>query len=442
MAATIIDGPEFIYGNLGNIPSGVFGATGQNAVPDPNSDAGPSMFFQGEGLMDPRVLFQKDKVQGFTGVVPGWLNEYTIESVRTIPAAASATNIVTTTTFTSGTAVTLNAANSYPGIAVNIPVRTFGSALNGGAVVTYPIALDYGFGFATAVAASATFTPGNIWDYFVGMPLCISGAGNVGGTTALLTYIISVNTSAGTFVTANASAFSGTVAIGTGDLWGPSPSNPATGGYPTPLSAAPYIGAGPGLMLDARQALTRGIRIVAVTGSTAGNVLVSGADQYGVPMTQLLALPGGAATVWTTKNFKYIASVTPQFTDAGHAFTVGTADQFGFAIRSTLFEDMRIIWGNILDAVVANGWVGAVLTTPATNLTGDVRGSVLLGTTGTANSAAVTPFGTTVVSTGSVGGSPPVLSGVRLQISQVVSLAQAIQATQANPFYLTGVTQV
>lgn len=433
MAATIADGPEFIYGNLGNIEAGVLST---EAVPDPNPDAGVSMFYQGEGQLDPRVIFLKDKIIGFTGVAPGWLGMNLFESARTIPATASATNIAAGQTVASGTAMTLASANAYPGIAINIPVRVFAAVVNAGAVQTAPITLDYGFGYATATAGSAVFTPGSIWDYFPGMPLVISGGGNSGGTLPLLTFIVSVNTVAGTFTTNNASLFSGTVAIGTGDLWGPSEAVPSTGGYPTPLAAQPYLASGPALLFDARQGLTRGLRIVGATGGTGGNFLISGADQYGVPMTQLLTVAAGASTGWTTKNFKYIYSITPQFTDGSHNYSVGTADQFGFHLRSTLYEDMAIFFGSTWMST-GTGYVAAVLTQPATNLTGDVRGSVLVNTVNSAGAG----FGSNS-SNGTVGGSPPVLSGNRLEISQQVSVSQAVQATQLNPFYLVGVTQV
>lgn len=428
MAATIIDGPEFVYGNLGNIEAGVLSPS---AVPDPNQDAGPSMFFQGDGLLDPRILFLKDKVQGYTGVAAGWLAMDIIESARTIPAAASAVNIAAAQTVTTGVPMTLAAANVNPGLAVNIPVRIFSPVVNGGVVQT-GIALDYGFGYGTAAAGNTTITVGVGWDYFVGMPLCISGAGNAGGTLPLLTFVTAVNGQANTIVVNNAPLFSGTVAIGTGDMWGPSEANPSTGGYPIPLAAAAYLANGPALMLDSRQALTRGLRITGVASGTGGNFLIAGADKYGMPMSQLLAGPVGAATTWTSKNFGYIFSITPQFTDA-HNYSVGTADQFGFAIRSTLYEDMAIFFAATWMSTTT-GYVAAVLTQPATPSTGDVRGSLLVGT---ANSAGA-GFGANL-SNGSLTGI--VLTGNRLEIGQQVSVAQAIQAEQITPYYLTGVTQ-
>src|SRR5271166_2988797 len=451
MGASTIDGPEFVYGNLGNIPGGTLSSAtiqGQGAVHDPNLDAGPSMFFQGSGLLDPRVLFLKDKIQGWTGMAPGWLAMDIIESARTIPSTAAVNNIVVAQNITSLTAMTLVAANPFTstsatGFAVNVPYRAFSAVTNGGAITTAAICLDYGFGYATAAAGSTTLTVGNIWDYFVGMPLCIAGAGNVGGTSCLMTFVTAiVSLTSATLTINNASAFTGTVAIGTGDLWGPNEASPATGGYPTPLAHSPYLANGPALLLDARQTLCRGLRIVSVTGNgaSASGILITGADLYGMPMTQLVTVPNsGAFTGWTTKNFKYINSIVAQFADA-HNYSVGTADQFGFAMRSTIFEDMAIFFGSTWNGGPNTGYVAAVLTTPATNITGDVRGSVLCGTSSNTNSAAVTPFGTTVISSGSLSGIT--LTGNRLEIAQQISVSQAIQAEQSSPYYLTGVTQV
>jgi hypothetical protein len=431
MAATITDGPDFVYGNLANIEANVLSP---EAVPDPNADAGPSMFFQGDGVLDPRIIFLKDKIIGFTGVVQGFLAMDILESTRSIPATAGAANIAAAQTVASGVPMTLAAANSFPGIAINIPIRAFSPVLNAGAVSTAAVALDYGFGWATAVAGSATFTVGNVLDYFVGMSLCIAGAGNVGGTTSLLTFITSINLSGGTITCNNTSAYSGTVGIGTGDLWGPSEAVPSTGGYPTPLAAYPFLGAGPSLLMDSRQTTSRGLRIVGVTGGTGGNFLISGADIYGQPMTQLLTVGAGAVTGWTLKMFKYIFSVVPQFTDGTHNYSVGTADQFGFGFRSTLYEDMTIFQAANWDASNA-GWLGAITTNPATNLTGDVRGSISIGTTNSAGAG----FTNSAASNGTLSALLP--TGNRLEISQQISVAQAIQATQLTPYYLLGVTQ-
>lgn len=116
----------------------------------------------------------------------------------------------------------------------------------------------------------------------------------------------------------------------------------------------------------------RGVSITGVAGGTGGNFLISGYDCYGYPMTQLLAVGAGAVTANTTKTFKAITSVVPQFTDA-HNYSVGTADIYGFGINTNYFGDVFIEWNNTF--ITANTGYVAAFNGVSTNLTGDVRGT-------------------------------------------------------------------
>lgn len=430
MAATLEDGPDIIYGNLANIPFGTL--VSDSAAPDPNQDAGPSMFFQGEALIDPRFILIKDKVVGFTGVVPGHLAMDICESVRTIPAALSATNIAAGQGVTSGTPMTLASANVF-GVSINVPIRPIAApptVLNATPVVIAPIALDFGFGFGAAVAGNTSITVGSALDFFPGMPICIVGAGNAAATSCLMTNVLTVSLATNVITVANAPVGSNsTAAIGTGDLWGPNQN-----GYPTPQAAYPFIAGGPGLFFDSRQGLARGLRIVGSSGGAGGTFLISGWDVFGAPMTQLLTVAAGASTGWTTKAFKYINTIVPQFTDAGHNYSVGTSDMFGFNYRATLYEDMAIFWAAAWVGATA-GFTAAITTQPSTNLLGDVRGTIQVSN----NNG---PLGSGVGGTASNGTlSSLLLTGNRIEIAQQISVAQAVQATQANPFYLFGTTQ-
>jgi hypothetical protein len=98
-------------------------------------------------------------------------------------------------------------------------------------------------------------------------------------------------------------------------------------------------------------------------------------------MSQLITVAAGVNTVASTKAFKYIASVVPQFTDA-HNYSVGTTDVYGFPIRSDAFYtgglgDVQIYW-NGAAITATTGYTaasGTALTTGSTTTTGDVRGT-------------------------------------------------------------------
>lgn len=117
----------------------------------------------------------------------------------------------------------------------------------------------------------------------------------------------------------------------------------------------------------------RGVSITGVSSGAGGTFTVSGYDIYGYPMSQLVTVGAGVNTVATTKAFKAVTSVTPNFTDA-HNYSVGTADVFGFGLLASFFSDAIIHWNSAL--ITANtGFVAAVTTSPATTTTGDVRGT-------------------------------------------------------------------
>lgn len=117
----------------------------------------------------------------------------------------------------------------------------------------------------------------------------------------------------------------------------------------------------------------RCVSISGVVSGTGGNFLVAGYDIYGFPMTQLVTVAAGANTVNTTKAFKLVTSVTPQFTDA-HTYSVGVSDIFGIGIMAAFWGDLLVYWNNAL--LTANtGFTAAVTTSPATSTTGDVRGT-------------------------------------------------------------------
>lgn len=117
----------------------------------------------------------------------------------------------------------------------------------------------------------------------------------------------------------------------------------------------------------------RCLSVSGVASGSGGNVTINGYDCYGFPMSQTVTVAAGANTVNTTKAFKAVTSVIPAFTDT-HTLSVGTADIFGFGILASFISDVEIFWNNAL--ITANtGFVAADTTSPATKVTGDVRGT-------------------------------------------------------------------
>jgi hypothetical protein len=117
----------------------------------------------------------------------------------------------------------------------------------------------------------------------------------------------------------------------------------------------------------------RALSITGVSGGAGGDFIISGYDTFGYPMTEKITAAAGIATTAGKKAWKFVTSVVPQFSDA-HNYSVGTLDIFGLPIKTLLFSDSLIHWNDAL--ITANtGFVVPDATTPATNTTGDVRGT-------------------------------------------------------------------
>lgn len=423
MAASNFSGPAFVYGNLDALLAATFGS----ASPDPQPDAGPGAEYQGDGILDCRFFFPKDKVTGFTGTVASHFNVPALCGVTAIPSALAAANIAAAQNVVSGTQ--FNLAGASVGISTFIPIRAFSGAVNGSAVTSAPIVLDFGFEFGNCTAGSPNITVGNASDFVVGMPLVIAQVGNSGGTLPLLTQVLSIN-AATNVITVPASAqplaTNAATPIGAGDLWGPS-----VLGYPIPLAHMPYLAAGPGLWLDSRQTIARGLRITGSASATGGTVTVRGWDMYWQPMSETITVGAGAVTGWGKKAFKAILSATPNFTDA-HNYSIGTSDLFGMAYRGPVWDQTEVFWASTYMNTVT-GWLAPDATTPATATTGDVRGTIQTSANGGGSGIGATASNGTVSSL--------IMTGNRLTIANYPLINQAAAATAANPVPLYGVTQ-
>ena len=116
--------------------------------------------------------------------------------------------------------------------------------------------------------------------------------------------------------------------------------------------------------------------------------LVTGWDVWRQYMTESISVTVTTTTPATTaaygkKAFKYINSVTNTVLATTATVSVGIGDTFGFPIRADYAGQIWAYAGNT--AVVSNiGFTAAVSTTgsPATNTTGDVRGTLQLSGAG------------------------------------------------------------
>jgi hypothetical protein len=127
-------------------------------------------------------------------------------------------------------------------------------------------------------------------------------------------------------------------------------------------------------MWDPRTLLTRAVSITSAANIATVVFTVRGYDLYSNPQTETIT-GVNANTVNGKKTWKYISSVTPSATSASTA-SVGTADIFGLPIRCDNFGYYYGIWDNIAQVVAQ--FTAADTTSPATAVTGDVRGTVSL----------------------------------------------------------------
>lgn len=125
-------------------------------------------------------------------------------------------------------------------------------------------------------------------------------------------------------------------------------------------------------MYDPTKAIARTVRITSGGNDSGITFAVAGADLYGYPQTQTVT-GANAGVATTTKTFKFIYSITPSGAVASTA-SVGTGDVFGFPLLSSFWGDQDIVWNNTWITSSA-GFTAADTTSPATGVTGDVRGT-------------------------------------------------------------------
>lgn len=143
------------------------------------------------------------------------------------------------------------------------------------------------------------------------------------------------------------------------------------------------------MFYDPSKNIARNITVTGNGTDTSGTWTVRGYDIYGYPMTETIT---GAATIVSGKKaFKFVASVTPGGTIASTLVTVGTGDVIGFPLAVASVGYVDIWYNNTQSAALttpfgtASAYAFQDATTPATATTGDVRGTIYLGTANPSN---------------------------------------------------------
>lgn len=132
-------------------------------------------------------------------------------------------------------------------------------------------------------------------------------------------------------------------------------------------------------VFDPTKALSRAVSITGVAGGAGGAFTVRGYDLYGQPTSETITATSGATTTNGKKAFKFVASVTPGFTDA-HNYSVGTTDIYGLPLRAAVYGYVNSTFNNV--PVTSPTFVAADATTVSAT-TGDVRGTIVVASDGT-----------------------------------------------------------
>ena len=118
--------------------------------------------------------------------------------------------------------------------------------------------------------------------------------------------------------------------------------------------------------------------VTAAINTAVGNitVVITGYDEYFVPLSETLAIAASGTAVAGKKAWKYIRSIalTSDGNDSAKAINVGFGDVLGLPYKIAAKSDVLSVWFD--DAVDTATVVVADATDPATATTGDVRGTV------------------------------------------------------------------
>jgi len=362
MALTSFSGPLVVFG--------------QSSFPaiEYNPDLGPSMFFGGAGILDPRTYWTFNTGEPQNSLDCLWLGFDNISTVNNAPYTLATAAISASANPTSANLTLVSAASASTGVAI-VPSITradtgvLDTGVNGAGFIGIDCYASFTASFASGVM---TVTANSNLQISVGMTLLTTGGTVSSGAISAVTItgFLTGTGGAGTYQTSssNLTATSGTV----------------TAAINGPLnSLVPFGQPNSVFCWNPSAMIARAVSITAAASATYTTATVTGYDIYGYPMTENITVTAGS-TVSGKKAFKYIRAVVLSggTADTTHAYSVGTTDIYGFPIRSDYFSDVLVNYSASLNPAVitANtGYTAAVLTTPSAT-TGDVRGTYALQT--------------------------------------------------------------
>lgn len=377
MAATTNRGSASLGALMGNVST----QSGTQVALVESTD-GPSLSYQGVTIPDIRYSpVNKESLKA--GRAPGFLISPDVVVADFIPSAISTTAIAAAAApstdpfvFTLVTTAPGGAAGGGTSLAV-VPIIPLGanngSAFpNQGSTVSV-VCPDFGFTTGTYVANNTSITVIDSSLFYPGQWIVLGGGGT-SNTSSIVTQVTSI-TSGTVIVVATAPVAALTRGpIGSANFYGYS-SSLAAG-----TAANPYLQGGFNAVLNPEEAVCRAVSITATNaGATGGLFKVVGYDVYGQIMHESITHAGSNTTKNGVKAFRYILSVTSSgFTDT-QSYSIGTSDIFGFNLRADRFSQVGI--NQAATGITATtGFLAAVTTSPATAITGDVRGTYALQT--------------------------------------------------------------
>ena len=337
-----------------------------------NPDLGPSLFWGGAGLMDPRLAYAYQPGRARSAGVFGWLGFDNITTISAVPYTKAAGAIVASANPTGSTLTLVSANSATTGVYITPSITRADTGTvdtNGGAGL---VALD---AYASCTASFSngvmTITANSAMPITPGMVVLTTG-----GT-------VSQGTAAGTVITQQLTA--GTGGLGVAGTYQTNSNLTATSGTVTLALANPTQCAVPfGQPFNVRMwnpmaLIGRAVAVTAAASATYATATVSGYDCYGFPLVEAITLSAGSQ-VSGKKAFKYIKSVVLSggTADTTHAYSVDTTDVFGLPLRSDSFGDILVNSATSLTGVTlitaATSYLPADRTV-ATTTTGDVRGT-------------------------------------------------------------------